>query len=145
MNIKKLVEELSQKSRLLLQKRPACQNDIAYVTLKYSYFIKKDPKTYHFELRPDLIKLYSWSYNFYNVVDKKIKGCKIYSPFTHLINRGFIFNREFDRSKFPQVNLNEDGRKLQRIFNTHQYQIFESGCEYYRDINTIFTYDTTNK
>ena len=76
---------------------------------------------------------------------KKIKDCKIYSPFTHLINRGFIFNREFDRSKFPQVNLNEDGRKLQRIFNTHQYQIFQSGCEYYRDINTIFTFDTTNK
>ena len=71
MNIKKLVEELSQKSRLLLQKRPAYQNDTAYVTLKYSYFIKKDPKTYHFELRPDLIKLYSRSYNFHDVVDKK--------------------------------------------------------------------------
>ena len=72
----------------------------------------------------------------YDVVDKKIKGCKIYSH---------IFNREFDRSKFPQVNLNEDGRKLQRIFNTHQHQIFQSGSEYYRDINTIFTYDTRNK
>ena len=31
---------------------------------------KKDPKTYYFELRPDLIKLCSWSYKFYDVVDK---------------------------------------------------------------------------
>ena len=85
-----------------------------------SYLIKKDPKTYHFELRLDLIKLYSWSYKFYDVVDKKIKDCKIYSPFTYLINRRFIFKREFDRSQFLQVNLNEDGRKLQRIYNTHQ-------------------------
>ena len=82
-----------------------------------------DPKNYHFEFRPDLIKLYSWSYKFYNAVDKKIKDCKIYSPFSHLKNRCFIFNREFDRSKFHQVNLNEDGRKLQSIYNTHQSQI----------------------
>ena len=73
---------------MLFQKGPTYQNDIGYLSLKSSYLIKKDPKTYHFELRQDLIKLYSWSYKFYDVVDKKIKDCKIYSPFTHLINRG---------------------------------------------------------
>ena len=123
MNIKKLVEELSQKITLLPQKGPAYQNDIAYVTLKSSYITKMDPKNYHFELRPDLIKLYSWSYRFYNAVDKKIKDCKIYSPFTHLKNR----------------------RKLQSIYSTHQSQNFELDCEYYKYINAIFTYDTTNK
>ena len=142
---KKFVEELSQKSRLLLQKRPAYQNDIAYVTLKSSYLIKKDLKTYRFEYRPDLLKLCGWPYKFYDVVDKKVKDCIIYSPFTHFINRGFVFNREFDRQKFLQINLNEDGKKLQILYNNNLWEVFKLGCEYYRDVNTIFTSVTSNK
>ena len=36
---KKLIEELSQKNKLLLEKDPAYQNDIAYVMLQSSYLI----------------------------------------------------------------------------------------------------------
>ena len=45
------MEELSQKSRLLLEKGPAYQNDIAYVMLQSSYLIR--PKIKHSILNLD--------------------------------------------------------------------------------------------
>ena len=36
---------------------------------------------------------YSYKYKFWDTVEKKIRDCKIYSPFSHFIEKGFMFER----------------------------------------------------
>ena len=73
---KKLIEELSQKNKLLLEKDPAYQNDIAYVMLQSSYLIWPKNKTFHFELRPQLLNQCSWPNKFYHTIEKKLEIVK---------------------------------------------------------------------
>ena len=92
-DFKKLIEELSEKSRLLLEKGSACQNDIGnikWLTANYFNFKEKN-QTFKFELFPNVINTYSYKYEFYDTVDKEIKKCQIYSPFSHLKEYGFEF------------------------------------------------------
>ena len=69
---KKLIEELSQKSRLLLEKGAAYQNDIGWMTsaiAEYFNFLGFGA-TYNFILYPKTIDENSYKYKFYNAVEK---------------------------------------------------------------------------
>ena len=69
---KKLIEELSQKSRLLLKKGAAYQNDIGWMTsaiAEYFNFLGFGA-TYNFILYPKTIDENSYKYKFYNAVEK---------------------------------------------------------------------------
>ena len=80
---KKEIEELSQKSRLLLEEGPAYQNDIGWMTsaiVGYSNF-PGFVVTYNFILYLKRIDENFYKYKFYNTIEKKIRDCKILSPF----------------------------------------------------------------
>ena len=69
---KKLIEELSQKSRLLLKRGAAYQNDIGWMTSAiagYFNFLGLGA-TYNFILYPKTIDENSYKYKFYNAVEK---------------------------------------------------------------------------
>ena len=88
----KLMKELSGKSRLLLEIGPAYQNDINEI----SYFIratglKTVEKKLKFGLPNETTESNCWEYEYFDVIEKKIKQCKIYSPFQHFHGRGFTF------------------------------------------------------
>ena len=90
---KKQIEELYQKSRLLLEKGVAYQNDIGQWTSKIApyYNFSGFGLTYNFITYPNIIDKNCYKYKFYDPVDKKIKDCKIYSPFSHFKENGFEF------------------------------------------------------
>ena len=71
---KQLIEELSKKSRLLLEKGPDYQNDICNIkwsTAPYFNF-KENNNIFQFKLFPNTINTYSYKYEFYDTVDKII-------------------------------------------------------------------------
>ena len=86
------IKELSEKSRLLLEKGPAYQNDI-----KTLYLWRGVPGTilekvsFGFSLSAANINGFSWHYKFCDVEEKKIRDCKIYSPYDKFINRSLKF------------------------------------------------------
>ena len=92
---KKLTEDLSQKSRLLLEKGAAYQNRIGWMTSAIAGYFNFSGfgVTYNFILYPKTIDENSYKYKFYDTVEKKIRDCKIYSPFSHYKGNGFEFKR----------------------------------------------------
>ena len=61
---KKRIEELSEKSRLLLEKGAAYQNYIDYLLLKTLWYVKDTNYIYCFKLFPKIIDQYSYKYIF---------------------------------------------------------------------------------
>ena len=84
---KKKIEELSEKSRLLLEKGAVYLNDIAYLLLKTLWYVNDMNYTYCFKLFPKIIRQYSYKYKFFDAVEKKIRDCKIYSPYLQFIDK----------------------------------------------------------
>ena len=68
-NKKKLIEELSQKSRLLLEKGAAYQNDIGWLTSRIAdyYNVPGFGVTYNFITYLKIIDEYSYKYKFYEL------------------------------------------------------------------------------
>ena len=85
------IKDLSTKSRLLLEKGPAVLYDIDYLTFKSSWYIKKCDNIYQFIPNPKIIDQYSYNYNFWDTVEKKIRDGKIYMPYSRFIGKGFNF------------------------------------------------------
>ena len=81
---KKEIEELSQKSRLLLEKGAVYQNHIGFLTTNSNslFNIPFSGLTNHFILFLQTLYDNSFSYKFFNTIEKKIRDCRIYSPFS---------------------------------------------------------------
>ena len=91
-NILDETKEHSEKSRLLLEKCPVYQNDIKTVFLWRGVPGSISEKTnFGIVLSAAHINIYSWHYKFYDVKKKKLRDCKIYPPYKHFKNRGFMF------------------------------------------------------
>ena len=103
----KMIEELSEKSRLLLEKGAAYQNDIGWLTSYIAdyYNFPGFGVTYNFITYPKIIDEYSYKYKFYDTKMKKITDCKIYSPFSHFKGNGFEFKRLIGPKKMIQSRL----------------------------------------
>ena len=103
------IKKLSEKRRLLLEKSPAYRNDIKKIILVVGFtgtIIEKIP--FDFQLTTERINQYNWSYKFYDIEEKKIRDCKIYSPHNHLQNDGFTFkSNTFTGGSTYHVSLDE--------------------------------------
>ena len=76
---KRLVEELSKRSRLLIEKGPAYQNNIGYLISEISIIFDTQnvaPLTYHFILHPKILYDCCYYYKFYDTVEKKLQIAK---------------------------------------------------------------------
>ena len=104
---KQEIEELFKKSRLLLEKGATYQNDIGWLTSAIAsyYNFSGFGVTYNFIIYPNIIVENCYKYKFYANVDKKIKGCKIYSSFSHFKGNGFEFQRIIGPKKMIQFQL----------------------------------------
>ena len=83
--------------------------------------------------------------------EKKIRGCKIYSPYSQFLGKGFNFERKEIKGMNLIVRLNEE-QTLLESFLLHrstkgrtEHLNFFLGKYYYRDINLFYVYDTVNK
>ena len=107
--------------------------------------------TYRFKLFPKVINQYSYKYKFFDTVYKKIRDCKIYSPYSQFIGWKFNFEREVVKSKNLVVRLSASNKLIESFFlhrNPNyltQYINSLLGRNDYRDINSYFTYDTQYK
>ena len=89
------IKELSEKSRLLLEKCPAYQNDIKRVYMWLGVPGRTHGRIYFYSvLSAANINTYSWHYKFYDIEENKIRDCRIYSPYEHFLKRGFIFKND---------------------------------------------------
>ena len=73
--------------------------------------------TYHFILYLNSLSNDSFSYKFFDTVEKKIRDCRIYSPFSHFKNNGFKFQRIIP----PQGKENVSIRLLKKIKKFKQF------------------------
>ena len=138
---KSLADELSEKSRDLLDKGAASKNDITYMTSFLTpNFNLPDlaPQKYKLVLDPVDINNNSYNYQFYDVKDKRVKFAKIYSPFSHLKN-GFVFKVEKDPNENNKVLIRLlNNSKIRCIFSQSKNDQWEIEKNFYRDINTKF-------
>ena len=111
---KKRIEELSEKSRLLLEKGAAYQKYMDYLFLKTLWYVKDINYTYRFKLFPKIVDQYTYKYNFFDTVEKNIRDCKICFPYWQFIGKGFNFEREVFKNNNLVVQL--------RSFFLHQKQ-----------------------
>ena len=103
----KMIEELSARSRLVLQKGSAYQNDFGWLTSATAgyYNFPRFGVTYNFITYPKIIDEYSHKYKFYDTKMKIVTNCKIYSPFSHFKRNGFEFKRIVGPKKMIQSRL----------------------------------------
>ena len=78
------------KSRLLLEKGPAYQNDIDYLTLKSEWYVKASNHVYRFMLWPKIIDQYSYKYKFWDTVEKKSEIVKFICHFLILLEKVLV-------------------------------------------------------
>ena len=78
--------------------------------------MKRSNNTYCFQLWPDNIDQYSYKYKFWDTVEKKNRNCQIYSRFSHLIGKGFSFEREIIKDLNLIVRLNEKQTLIKSFF-----------------------------
>ena len=83
--------------------------------------------------------------------EKKFRECKIYSPYSQLLGKGFNFERKEIKGMNLIVRLNKE-KTLLESFLLHrspkdgtEYLIFFLGKAYYRNINLLYVYDKQNK
>ena len=82
---------------------------------------------------------------------KKIRDCQIYSPLSHFIGKGFIFERTLLKGLNLIVRLNENQTHIESFFlhrspsGGTENMNFVLGRYYYRGINLYFVYDRQNK
>ena len=72
---KKEIEELSQKSSLLIGKSAVYPNDIGYLTSELSYIYNRPdlaPLTYDYVIQPKLFYEYCYKYKYFDTIEKKI-------------------------------------------------------------------------
>ena len=135
-----MIEELSARIRLLLQKGTAYQNDIGWLTSATAgyYNFPEFGVTYNFITYPKIIDEYSYKYKFYDTKMKRITDCKIYSPFSHFKGNGFEFKRKVGPKKNDtvMVSLFDDNKKIKTLF-IHNFK----EINYYTNI--IYRYRNT--
>ena len=108
---------MSKASRLLLKKGAAYQNDIKEVKLWTGAPGTTFERTsFLFQLSDQVIAYFSWQYKFYNVVENKVRNCKIYSPDDHFFNTGLTF--KYNNSTYT-VEIDD---KNQNIIGTFDYE-----------------------
>ena len=56
--------------------------------------------------------------NFFDTVEKKIRDCKIHSPYSQFIGKRFNFEREIIKNKALVVRLSEDNKNIESFFFT---------------------------
>ena len=89
----------------------------------------------------------SYKYKFWDTVEKKIRDCQIYSPFSHFTVKGFSFERPTLRGLNLVVWLNEKQTLIENFFlhnkpnKSTEYLNFFLGRYYHRDINIYFVHD----
>ena len=134
-----MIEKLSAKSRLLLQKGGAYQNDIGWLTPATAgcYNFPGLGVTYNFVTYPKLIDKCSYKYKFYNTKTKKTTNCKIYSPFLHFKGNRFEFKRIIGPKKIDAVTVGlfDDNKKLKTVFIHNFKEIKYYTNIIYRDRN----------
>ena len=111
-----MIRKLSEKSRLLLEKGAAYQNDIDYLVLKTLWHVKDMNYTYRFKLFQEIINQYSYKYKFFDTIVKKITDCQIYSPYLQFVGKGFNFEIAIVKSKALVVQLSEDNKNIESFF-----------------------------
>ena len=111
-----LVDDLSIISKELLDKGSDVKNEINYM---FSFLPENfdlpnlAPQKYKLKLNPIDIQQNSYSYQFYDVKDKRIKFAKIYSPFSHF-ESGFIFLNQKDQNKKITIRLVDNAIFIQK-------------------------------
>ena len=140
---RKLVDDLSQKSRELFSKGAAYQNDIGYLSSELTgnyYFPTLAPHKYNLVLDRKVIDDTSYKFKFFDTTDKRMKFAKIYSPFSHF-KSGFLFKGENDITKKNTVliKLTDDYKKINCSFSHDANNKWEITRLLYRDSNVWLT------
>ena len=79
--------------------------------------------TYHFKLFPHTLYDNSFSYKFFDTIEKKIRDYRIYLSFLYFYNYGFEFQRILLPSGKENVSIRlyENNKKIQTVF-IHDYK-----------------------
>ena len=119
--------------------------------LKSAWYIKPTDNIYKFILNSEIVDQNSYKYKFWDTKEKKIRDCKIYSPYSQLLGKGFNFERKEIKGMNLIVRLNEEQTFLESFLlhrspkSGTEYLNFFLGKAYYRDMTLLYVYDKQNK
>ena len=132
------IKELSTKSQLLLEKRPAYQFDLSLLRLPF-YFpgMKHEVDELYFLSYQENIDLYSWKYQFYDIKDSQVKSCKFISLYMLFKNKSFEFQDVKKTKKY--VIIDDQNENIVCNLNWNRYPFDFDAV--YRDQNLIFVFD----
>ena len=132
------IKKISEISNELLSKGAGFHNDIDYVTteLLARYNLPNiAPQKYKLVQDAKTINDNSFSYQFYDIKDKRLKFAKIYSPFSHF-KKGFIFKGEKNPNENNTIKIQLiKNEEIKFSFHTEKINrdIIENNL--YRDYN----------
>ena len=131
----KLINNLSKKSSALITKGADYQNEVGDIqsALTDNFHIPNiAPLTYKFVLDPKVLENNTFKYKFYNVSDQKI-----YSPFSHFKNNGFLFRGVGTAASANTVSIEfvDDYKKIKTTFFQDDAITWAYGNNLYRDLN----------
>ena len=135
----KLVNDLSDISRELLDKGSTYKNDTGHVTsfLTPNFNLPRlAPQKYSLVLDSKVVDDNCYKYQFYDTVDKRLKFAKIYSPFSHL-KSGLVFKGDNNNTKHESIfiSLVQNYTKIRCIFLHSVNDKWKIGTNLYRDFN----------
>ena len=130
----------------MLDKGADYQNDIGWLTsyLPYYYNFPGFGVTNNFIIYSEILDEYSYKYKFYDTVDKRIRDCKLYLPFSHFKGNGFEFQRIIGPKKNDTVSVNlfDYNKKIKTTFIHNFKEINLYTNIIYRDRNSLFLKDS---
>ena len=143
---KKLVDDLSQKSRELLSKGATYQNDIGHLqSILTDNFNMPNiaPQKYNLVLDPKVLDNNCFNFKFFDVFDKRVKDAKIYSPFSHLKSDGFLFRGDSSSTHADTVSIKliDDYKKIQSVFFQDENTKWAYENNLYKDYNAMLGRD----
>ena len=117
----------------MLEKGAAYQNDIKEVKLwRGAPGTTFESTSFLFQLSDEVIERFSYQYKFDDVVENKVRNCKIRSPYDHFFNKGLIF--KYNNSTY-EVEIDD---KNQNIIGTFDYERYNFDFDsVYQDRNTF--------
>ena len=138
-NVTSDTKDLSKWSWLFPERGPAYQFKLTFVYLLYYYpGLKGKTEVLDFLYYKENKEFFSYKYKFYDVVDKQIKNCKIFSLLSQFKYSGFIFGNPKRTTLCRTVIEGERKKNKYSLEWERKYFDFDA---HWHDLNVLFVFD----
>ena len=144
---KKVISDLSTKSRILLDKGSDHFCDIDVLNLVFQpkgldYDLVAAVNNFYFQRNKTTLKNNAFKYRFWDQVENKIRNAEIYSPYMQLTGKGLYFAQKGTNIQYV-VRLDRELKQVHSYFYSDKIRelTFNIGKQWFDEINLFFVKD----